>query len=508
MSIACAAFERRQVDTCDMLRGDCMEVLPSLPAKSVQCVVTSPPYFQLRAYLPKDHPDKHKEIGSEPTPSGFIATMVAVFREVRRVLRDDGAVFINLGDSYNQYNANRGPAAGINKIYHESLPSVAGGLPAGAAAGNLLNIPHRVAAALQADGWVWRQTVVWQKRSPLPESVAGWRWMRCRVKAGKSNRADGWKGESTDGRAHGGYAEDGKSFDLQASWLPCPGCDKCEPNPSPCPLCNGDGRARIDGRDVGRCIVCDGKGVYGGYVLRRGSGRCTTAHEFVFIFAKQQGYFWDSEASKEESAEPQRAGKVERTFQTSDAEVTMRMDGGREVMRTSHRNPRSVWSLSSEPCRVKHFATMPSELVRRCLVAGTSAGGCCSICGAPYAPVVDSERVPTRPGTNAKSHHKEGRENVDPQRHVAVTRTHGYRPTCNCAGQESAGCVVLDPFGGIGTTAQTARQLGCRAISIELNEEYHEVACKRVLEPPRWWLRQQKEGKKRRTRTYKQCDLF
>lgn len=80
--------------------GDCLDSLRTMPVGCVQCVVTSPPYFGLRSYLPKGHPDKAKEIGLEETPETYIARMVSVFREVRRVLRDDGVVWVNLGSSY------------------------------------------------------------------------------------------------------------------------------------------------------------------------------------------------------------------------------------------------------------------------------------------------------------------------------------------------------------------------------------------------------------------------
>ena len=83
-----------------IIHGNCREVLKTLPERSVQACVTSPPYFGLRSYLPDGHPDKHLEIGLEPTPGDYVAEMVAVFREVKRVLRDDGTVFLNLGDSY------------------------------------------------------------------------------------------------------------------------------------------------------------------------------------------------------------------------------------------------------------------------------------------------------------------------------------------------------------------------------------------------------------------------
>lgn len=83
-----------------ILHGDCREVLKTLPADSVHCCVTSPPYWGLRSYLPEGHADKHLEIGSEPTVHEWVATMVEVFREVRRVLRPDGTCWVNLGDSY------------------------------------------------------------------------------------------------------------------------------------------------------------------------------------------------------------------------------------------------------------------------------------------------------------------------------------------------------------------------------------------------------------------------
>ena len=84
-----------------ILTGDCRDVLATLPERSVQCCVTSPPYFGLRAYLPEGDADKAKELGTEQTPDAYVAEMVAVFREVRRVLRDDGTCWLNVGDSYN-----------------------------------------------------------------------------------------------------------------------------------------------------------------------------------------------------------------------------------------------------------------------------------------------------------------------------------------------------------------------------------------------------------------------
>lgn len=114
--------------------GDVRDVLPSLPAGIFHTCVTSPPYFGLRDY------GHGGQIGLEPTPDEFVAALVGVFREVRRVLRDDGTVWLNLGDSY-----------GKGK--------------------QLLGIPWRVAFALQADGWYLRQDIIWHKPNPMPESV-------------------------------------------------------------------------------------------------------------------------------------------------------------------------------------------------------------------------------------------------------------------------------------------------------------------------------------------------
>lgn len=120
--------------TIRILTGDCRDVLATLPSSSVNCCVTSPPYFGLRDY------GVDGQMGLDLTPEDFVAGMVAVFREVRRVLRDDGTLWLNIGDSY-------GP--GKNKLL----------------------IPARLALALQDDGWILRQDNVWFKKRPMPESV-------------------------------------------------------------------------------------------------------------------------------------------------------------------------------------------------------------------------------------------------------------------------------------------------------------------------------------------------
>jgi DNA modification methylase len=156
--------------------GDCIKSMEQLPAGIAHTCVTSPPYFGLRDY------GHEGQIGLEPTPDEFVAKLVAVFREVRRVLRDDGTLWLNLGDSYSVQHIGRRDHGTGNKT--SKLGPNKDGLPGGTeikANGNrlvaglkpkdLIGIPWRVAFALQADGWYLRQDIIWHKPNPMPESV-------------------------------------------------------------------------------------------------------------------------------------------------------------------------------------------------------------------------------------------------------------------------------------------------------------------------------------------------
>lgn len=182
--------------TVRLYQGHSPTVLRRLPVGYFHTVVTSPPYWGLRSYLEEGHEYKGYELGSEPSPdcltqgkaqcgACFVCNMVGVFREVRRVLRDDGTVWLNLGDNY---------ASGGGAGFHTGLATASekadgrprndtnwrnmngevekkGGGSSGLPSGNLVGVPWRVALALQADGWILRQDIVWAKPSPMPESV-------------------------------------------------------------------------------------------------------------------------------------------------------------------------------------------------------------------------------------------------------------------------------------------------------------------------------------------------
>lgn len=151
--------------------GDALEVLRGMPSQSVNCCVTSPPYFGLRDY------GVSGQIGLEPTPEEFIARLVDVFREVRRVLTDDGTLWVNIGDSYaggGGFSATAPTAATSKSGKYGTLGALkAGGVtPQGdVKAKDLLGIPWMLAFALRADGWYLRSEIIWHKPNPMPESV-------------------------------------------------------------------------------------------------------------------------------------------------------------------------------------------------------------------------------------------------------------------------------------------------------------------------------------------------
>jgi len=346
--------------TVRILTGDCREVLATLPAGSVHCVVTSPPYFGLRSYLPDGHDDKAAELGAEPTPDAYVAALVAVMGECRRVLRDDGVAWVVLGDSFGgggrcgsdkalagKQGTNRGSGAMI-------------GAPTPGEPGNLLLIPARVALALQADGWTLRQVVTWAKVAPMPESVAGTRWERCRVKVAArwdDDHPHPSKWAAGDQRAsfgeHSGYQY------RAAEYAPCPGCPRCAST--------------------------------GGYVLRRGSWRHTSATEQVLMLTKGMAYWADQEAVREANSETSHGGgQMGRERNRGGRTDGFTKAPSNMPENPAGRNPRNWVTPSPSPFPGAHFATYPPALIEP-LIKATCPARCCPTCGAGWAVVKDDD---------------------------------------------------------------------------------------------------------------------
>ena len=335
------------------------------------------------------------------------------------MLRDDGVAWLNLGDSYGD-------------------------------GGDRLGIPERVVMALQADGWIWRDTIIWAKKSSMPESLAGWRWERCRVKVGAEEPRKQKLG------AIGMRDHSDETMLGAAQYQDCPGCPKCADND--------------------------------GLVLRKGSWRTTSSHEYIFMLTKSMGYYADGEAVKTAAA----ASSIERVksgFKTNadnpgKQNVDVEIMGDR-FLPGGMANRRSVWNdISPEPYGGAHFATFPSDLPRICIQASTSEKGVCSECGSQWARVVEREKHPTRDmeAKRVATALATGREDghvPGPDGMVDTTATIGWRPTCN-HNAPAIPAIVLDPFSGTATTCRAAQKLGRRAVGVDLSVEYLEQAVRRL----------------------------
>jgi DNA modification methylase len=304
----------------EVRQGDCLEIMRTLEPGGVRCCVTSPPYWGLRDY------GHAGQLGLERTPEEYVARMVEVFREVRRVLADDGTLWLNLGSTF-AGGGPGGPPSESSTLSHGGGPKIRriGVIPAGFAAGfkpkDLVPIPWMVAMALQADGWYLRSDIIWAKPNPMPESV-------------------------TD--------------------------------------------------------------------------RPTKAHEYLFLLAKSQRYYYDAAAIAEPATF---AGKVvtlgEKSLsrgQATGAGVAASGNGlASEVTVADTRNRRTVWTVAPQPFRGAHFAVMPEKLVEPCILAGSQIGD-----------------------------------------------------------------AVLDPFAGSGTVGVVAKRHGRDFFGIELNAEYINLAKERI----------------------------
>ena len=305
----------------DILNGDAVEMLRTLPAQSVHTCVTSPPYWALRDY------GVAGQIGLEPTVPEFIARMVAVFREVHRVLRDDGTCWVNLGDTYTSNgghtdtlcNVRRGRGMAIG----ERPDHIGRDMRArGAKPKDLVGIPWRVAFALQDDGWYLRQDIIWHKPNPMPESVRD----RCT-------------------KAHEYIFLLSKKpryyFDMEAMKEPV------------------SGTAHARGSGVNPKADMPYGWAQGNEP--RGAAALNTPERRGKTPGKNSRVHIDRDPAHQ--TESKIRAKQNRSFS---AAVSSLVD---------FRNKRSVWSVGSSPYKGAHFATFPPALIRPCILAGAPPQG-------------------------------------------------------------------------------------------------------------------------------------
>lgn len=436
-----------------ILQGNVFDLLPTLEPGSIDCAVTSPPYWMLRSYLPADHPLKPLELGSEKTLAEYIANQVRVCALVREALAPHGTCWINIGDSYSNTPGNGRGGEGSGLWDGGKPPHRSGGKKTGIPAGNLCLIPQRLAIALQDDGWLLRSVIVWAKPSPMPASVAGWRWARCRVRLkaqGKPHQP------SRQAKIKGGPSRDTGSNGTWLGgpeWQDCPGCKKCEANR--------------------------------GYILRRGSWRPTSSWEPILMLAKSARYFADGEPVKTPAvAATVSRDQYTRMLDDPDEQFAVRHD--HETV-CSGANLRDVWRIAAEQLAEKHYAAFPTELVRLCLQAATSAKGYCAMCGSPWCRVIDPGEL-IKTGISGNNHpsvggkhdgvaESNGKWNATHTPGMSYeNKTIGWRPSCTCPPHEPRPGRVLDPFAGSGRTGVVCQRLGLDFVGIELHPQYVEMA--------------------------------
>jgi DNA modification methylase len=478
-----------------ILQGHVIDVLRSLPENSVQCVVTSPPYWSLRAYgtdrqvwggeeghshewsptnprRPRSAEDVKNpnslqagsegtlfeaqggescpcgawkgELGSEPTPELFVSHLADVFDDVRRVLREDGTLWLNLGDTYTTHPAGltgikRWKASGLANRDNTGAEQAGsfdkrtngeGALPEK----NLVGIPWRVAFELQRRGWYLRSDTIWSKPNPMPESVTD-----------RPTRSHEYIFLLTKSPT---YYYDADAVRSQMSPESVARYDYSFGGPKTGDALAQGLRTRPNGNRVPR-----------GYAP-------STLKEIL------EGY--DGKATKEYSGTG---------AQDPSATKARIIEGARERLENgiTGANLKSVWQIATQPYPEAHFATFPEEIPERCIKLGTSERGCCEKCGAPW--VRDSESIgPTEARTNWEAEPSEYR-GMTRQSGLTSARwsaqwprkMNGWLPGCDCQAG-TIPCVSLDPFAGSGTTLAVARRLGRRSIGIELNPKYVELA--------------------------------
>jgi len=353
------------------------------------------------------------QLGLEPTIELYLNHLLQILdTECGRVLKDTGVMWVNMGDSYAASSSSK-----VNPRERPELPKPPGSwatrdatfsvkaLDSGLKPLDLCMVPARFALAMQQRGWYLRSVVVWAKPNPMPESVNGWRWERHKVKVGRSNKL---LKQETNPAA---YDVMGGGRGTAPEWADCPGCPKCLPND--------------------------------GLVLRKGSWRPTTSHEYIFMFTKTDSYYCDGDAVRE----PHTASNLQRQL-SAPKKVPAKGDGradfisgtGKRYLHPAGRNLRSVWEFPTQSYPEAHFATFALELPERCIKASTSQKGNCPKCGAPWVRVVErtvgiqhsNEPDPRyHAGTGGFSQSRTPTKFFE-QALSTTRQTLGWRPSCEC----------------------------------------------------------------------------
>lgn len=524
--------------TCEVLHGHVIDKLSELVARGVkvQTVVTSPPYWGLRSYgtppqiwggrktcqhswvsagtIHRGGPPGQSgdtagrdqsarastgdiscgetcvachawrgELGLEPTPGLYKEHMLEVFRLLWEVLRDDGTLWLNLGDTYASTGGhsdktcnNRRAQYNIGNRPQESRDFRARGRN-GVKPKDLVGIPWLIAFALRDAGWYLRRDIIWAKNNPMPESskdrpTTAHEYIFLLTKRPRYFFDHEGSKEETTGNAH----DRGNGVNPKATLKTPSGWDTSENRHD----VDRTGRFAPGPKDEGRIEqgLKDSTKFGRGTDWRVKQNASFSAAVRAVVSTRSSRSVWNTEATTWQGAffpwlmaQPECADLCRRFLEEAEA-------------------MRSVWKFPTEPFPGAHYATFPTELARKAIVAGTSEGGCCASCGAPLTRVVEAGE-PDRDhqkacggdangeydGEATKDYDGAGAQNPSAVKArilagMVEKKTIGWKATCDCQNDspspQTKPCTVLDIFGGSGTVGQVAEDLGRNAILIEL----------------------------------------
>jgi DNA modification methylase len=525
-----------------LLHGDALDMLATLPAASVQCVVTSPPYYGLRDY------GTAGQIGLEASPAEYVARLVAVFREVRRVLRDDGTVWLNVGDSYGSgevgrhdgYNPTRTNGSGTKKPFGERNQR---SRPSGFKPKDLIGIPWRLAFALQEPYYTGRIKAE-RDRVWLAAMIDAEGCMFIHKRKVGQNNGQGYERKSDTYGSGLEVANTSEAVVKRCLEIAGVGSICRQDKDRRQPLFRWNLRTN-ECREIVRevypylvakqhqarlLIGCPSSGqnaeaAHAAMILLHGGGettvdfpapasmfeqgfylrsdviwnklnpmpesvqdRCTRSHEYLFMLSKRATYFYDAAAIAEPGS---KLAGTSHPFGNKVAAprgvsaLTGNMRPGVDYIVSGTRNKRSVWTISTTGYAGAHFATMPEKLVEPCILAGTSERGCCAACGAPWVRVVERQTsTAQRVGGDANWHKANQSNHRAGGYYDSQAMTTGWQPGCACQAGDPVPCVVLDPFVGSGTVPLVAARFNRRSIGIDLSAEYLRLAERRLMGQP------------------------
>ena len=442
----------------EIICGDSLEVLRGFSDESVDCCITSPPYFGLRDYCVDG------QIGLEETPKAYVQKLMEVFREVKRVLKKEGTLWLNLGDSYSSggkmggdidldtgidVQRGRGRMKEHPEIKHKDL----------------VGIPWMVAFALRKDGWYLRQDIIWAKPNPMPESVTD----RCT-------------------KAHEYIFLLSKSpkyyFDNEAVWEPA-----AESSVKRIEY----GLHQNHPADVGIGVPPQNTEKMGKRWLRFKEERITNENRpDAIIRDREFGYdskqkiiraMWKEPSVSEGSIHVHKRGNKMDKVKDDPLFATKPQ---RNMVTGAWRNRRSVWTVTTKPFKEAHFATFPEALIEPMVLAGCPKE-ICKKCGKVMEQIRERQ-TPSDWEFRKTKGAVGGSKYTGNKQQIGSGWSHDLASAdfkvvgmtdCGCSAGFQGG-IVLDPFFGAGTTGVVAKKLGRNYIGIELNKEYCQIAQTRI----------------------------